>query len=169
MNTPTDPSPDDLGQVDIDIDVEIDIDATHIESAESFGEPTKLAEGKPDAVQQNSTGFASSTTHFSGHVVGHVTHATGHAAHVAGVAAHAAHAAGHMATAAVYGFAHTGTESKKAYRNTGFSRVGSATLGGISVGTIVGAAVGGPVGAIVGAAAGAGVSAVSALNSKSNT
>lgn len=192
---PADPLSEDKSSIDVDLDIDIDIDTDtdYFESVESTKEKEitdSVSKEQGTADEYNQVDVPTST-HVSGHVVGHLT-VGNHAAHIskaviAGGAVHAvSHAATHVAshtTRAVSPVAaHTAISAISVHSTTysvpkrarvhrqhsGAYQVGSAALGGISIGTIVGAAVGGPVGAIVGAAAMAGVSTVSALTSKPN-
>ncbi|MBE9061226.1 hypothetical protein [cf. Phormidesmis sp. LEGE 11477] len=167
-----DPLPDDSNSVDIDLSIDLDIDA-------GLSKQRKVVDGTIESTldrldaEGNRVRESAPPTHVSGHVSGHLTVASSTPdLSKAVIAKSAAHATVHAVSVAATTMNHAPTTNALKItrrQRPGIYRIGSAALGGLSVGTIVGAAVGGPVGAIVGAATVAGVSAVSTLNSKLNS
>lgn len=169
---PADPLFEDKSSIDVALDIDIDIDTDYFESVESTKEIIgSVSEEQGTADEYNRVDVPTST-HISGHVVGHLTVGS-HTTHIsksviAGGIVHAVSRAA-IPEPSVQSTVYSVPRRARVHRqHSGAYQVGSAALGGISIGTIVGAAVGGPVGAIVGAAAMAGFSTVSALTSKPN-
>ncbi len=168
-----DPLPNDSNSIDIDLDIDIDIEAGYSEDSKVVEETVESTLDRLDTKENRTEGLVTPPTHVSGHVSGHLTvdSSTADLSKTV-IAGSATHATAHAVSVAVAGMDHALTTYalKTTHRQrSGIYRIGSATLGGLSVGTIVGAAVGGPIGAIVGAATMAGVSAISTLNSKPNS